>query len=196
MTGEDLKVKDIMSPIEEYDTMDLDEPLCNALSILRENYKKIESNVPGNYHKTLFVTDASKKIVGKLSVYDLIRGLVPEGEKKPVHSSAYYTVISSRARDVSNQVGKIQERYQWLHTTFLDLVRQETQKKIKEVMSPIHPLLAEDDPINKAIYVMFRENIRQPLVLRNEAIVGVVSIMDIFPELLRVAGHECFLSQG
>jgi hypothetical protein len=41
---------------------------------------------------------------------------------------------------------------------------------------------------------MFKENIRQPLVTRDNIIVGVLSIMDIFPILLNIAGHECFLT--
>ncbi|MBE9580568.1 MAG: CBS domain-containing protein, partial [Proteobacteria bacterium] len=70
---------------------------------------------------------------------------------------------------------------------------QETQKKVKEVMSPIHPVLVEDDSINKAIYVMFKEQIRQPMVTRDGKIIGVVNIMDIFPELLEIAGDVCVI---
>jgi predicted transcriptional regulator len=60
-------------------------------------------------------------------------------------------------------------------------------------MSPIHPLLEEDDTLNKAVYVMFKENIRQPLVIRDGRIVGVINIMDIFPVILEIAGDQCFI---
>jgi Mg/Co/Ni transporter MgtE len=188
------RVKDIMSHIDEYEKVHTEARLCDALSILRKNYEKIEANVPGTYHKTMFVTDASGDIAGKLSIYDLIRGLVPETVKKPEHTRAYDSMISSRALEVAEEVGEVQQRFQWLHTSFFDLVRAETQKKVKDVMSPIHPLLHEEDGINKAIYIMFKENIRQPLVTRDNIIVGVLSIMDIFPILLNIAGHECFLT--
>jgi CBS domain-containing protein len=187
---EEKKVKDIMARIEEYDKVDMETGLCHALRILEENHEKIRSGISGTFHKTLFVTDASKKIVGKLSVYDLIRGLVPEPAKKIEVSRAFYSVLSSRAMEVAGQVGEIQEGFKWLHSSFGDLVKQECNKKVKEVMSPIHPLLKEDDNINKAIYVMFKENIRQPLVTRDGEIVGVVNIMDVFPELLDIAGGE------
>ena len=191
--AEEKMVKDIMSHISEYEKIDLEERLCNALSILRKIYEKIQTGVNNNYHKTLFVTDTSGKIVGKLSVFDLIRGLVPEHAKAPEHSRAYYAMISSRALEVVEEVGEVQERFKWLHTTFMDLVKQETEKKVKDVMSAVHPLLHEDDRINKAIYVMFKENIRQPLVTRGNEIIGVVSMMDIFPVLMEIAGDECFL---
>jgi predicted transcriptional regulator len=60
-------------------------------------------------------------------------------------------------------------------------------------MTPLHPLLQEDDTINKAVYVMFKENVRQPAVVRNEKIVGIVNMIDVFSVLLEVAGDQCFL---
>ena len=84
----------------------------------------------------------------------------------------------------------MQERFKWLHTSFFDLVKQESQKKVKDVMSPIHPLLEEDDTISKAIYIMFKEHIRQPMVMRKNEILGIVNIMDIFPVLLEIAAES------
>jgi len=182
------RVKDIMSHIEEYDKVDMETNLCHALTILEENYEKIKAGVPGTFHKTLFAIDASKKIVGKLSIYDLIRGLVPEPAKEIEVSRAFYSVLSSRALEVADEVGRFQEGFEWLHRTFYDLVKKECNKKVRDVMSPVHPLLKEEDSINKAIYVMFRENIRQPIVTREGEIVGVVNMMDIFPVLLEIGG--------
>jgi CBS domain-containing protein len=183
-----------MAPIEEYQTVDIDAPLCDVLTILRRNYESFKAGEPGNYHKTVLVTDASKNIVGKLSLYDLIRGLVPETAKKPEHSKMYYRALSSRADEVAAEVGAMQERFQWLKSSFLDLVKQETQKKVGDVMAPAHPLLHEDDTINKAIYVMFKENIRQPMVIRGDQIIGLVNLIDVYPVLIDVAGDECFLN--
>jgi CBS domain-containing protein len=143
----------------------------------------------------MFVTDASGKIIGKLSFYDLVKGLVPEPAKEVKHSRKFYAILSSRTLEVADEVTEMQKRFKWLHSTFLDLVKQETRKKVKDVMSPIDPLLKEDDSINKAIFIMFKENIRQPLVTRGGEIIGVLSLMDVFPELLKIAGDECFLPE-
>jgi len=191
--GKEKKVKDIMSRIDEYEKIDQDARLCDALMILRKNFEKIENQHPQGLHKTLIVVDSSGKIVGKLSVYDLIRGLVPEEAKKPEHWRPFYNVLTSRAQSVENEVKTMQERFQWLHTTFFDLVKRETQKRVKDVMTESHPLLDEEDPLNKAVYVMFKEHIRQPMVVKDGEIVGMISIMDLFPELLDIAGDRCFL---
>ena len=191
--AKELTVGQVMAPIEEYNTIYAEAPLCEALLVLKVNLKKIESGEKGRLHKTMFAVDGSGRIIGKLSIFDLIRGLVPERAKEPAVSRSFYRSLSERQMNVAAEVGKLRERFDWLEHTFLDLVKAETQKKVREVMSPIHPLLEEEDTLNKAVYVMFKENIRQPLVVRDGQIVGVINIMDIFPVLLDLAGDQCFI---
>ncbi|HOV85339.1 MAG TPA: CBS domain-containing protein [Syntrophobacteraceae bacterium] len=191
MTG-NKTVREIMSPIEDYDMVGADDRLCDALKIIRHNYDKIQAGEPGRYHKTLFVKNAAGEIVGKLSMYDLIRGLVPESAKKADISKTLQRTISVKAAEAAEEIAEVQERMQWLETDFFELVHKQSRKKVRDVMSPLHPLLKEDDTINRAIYMMFKENIRQPMVVREGRIVGVVALMDIFPELLEIAGDVCF----
>jgi CBS domain containing-hemolysin-like protein len=192
MTKEIL-AKDIMVPIEEYDKISSEDELCDVLSILKRNYENTKAGA-GSFHKTLFVTDKSGKIIGKLSMYDLIRGLVPETAKKPNLKRHFTSKLSSRALEVSDEVGEFQEQFKWLHSSFLDLVKQEANKKVKDIMSPVYPSLKEKDTINHVIYRMFRENARQQLVVRDGNIVGVVNLMVIFSELLETVGPECYVN--
>jgi len=187
---EDKVVKDIMASIKEYNTINEDDHLCLALLILKDNYEKIAAGTEEKLHKTLVVTGTAGKIVGKLSIFDILRGLVPEAAKHPVSMRAFYNSLSSRVLEAMHETDEINERFEWLHNRFSDLVKKECAKQVKSVMSPIHPVLHEDDPINKAIYVMFRENIRQPMVVREGKIVGIVNIMDILPVLLTIADTD------
>lgn len=190
MGSEEKKVKDIMAHIDEYEKIDAEAPLCNALATMKSNHEKLKKGLPGPYHKTMMVTDATGKIISKLSFFDLIKGLVPESAKEVKHSKRFYAILSSRTLEVADEITEMQKRFQWLHSSFSDLVKQETKKKVKDVMSPIYPLLTEEDSINKAVFVMFKENIRQPLVTRDGEIIGVVSLMDVLPELLEIAEQE------
>jgi CBS domain-containing protein len=185
------KVKEIMTPIEEYNKVDIDGHLCDVLDILKKNMEEVKAHPRGPFHKTFFVTDASKKIVGHVSMYGLVRGLVPEAAKKPELSRAYYSLFSGRAQKVSEQIGEFQEEFKWISSTFPDLVKQEAHKKIRDIMTPVHPILKEEDNINRAIYIMFKEHVRQPLVVRDGEIVGVVNLYTIFNELLEMIGSEC-----
>jgi len=193
--AEEKRVKDIMVPIEEYDKVDVDSQFCDVLSILKRNYENIKTGQNSRrLHRTLFVTDANHAIVGKLSMYDLIRGLVPEPAKKPEVSKKYHRFLSSRALRVAEEVSEVQEHYTWLQSSFLELVRQESQKKIRDIMKPVEKsVLQEDDRINQAIYVIFKEEIRQQVVYRDEQVVGVVNLNVLFAELLETVGPECHI---
>ncbi|MCD6306380.1 MAG: hypothetical protein J7M32_08845 [Deltaproteobacteria bacterium] len=187
------RVKDIMAPIEEYNKVDVDAQFCDVLSILRKNYENIETGqADRRLHRTLFVTDAGKHIVGKISMYDVIRGLVPESAKSPEVSKAYHGMLSSRALQVAKDVSEVQEHYRWLQNTFADLVKQESRKKIREIMTPVHKsVLQEDDLINQAIYVIFKEDVRQQVIYREEKAVGVINLNVLFAELLDTVGPKC-----
>jgi CBS domain-containing protein len=185
------KVKDIMISIEEYEKVDSEAYLCDALSILKRNYEKAKTCRPGHFHKTLFVTDTSGKIIGKLSIYDLIRGLVPETSKALDVSQREPYVRATRLWEIEERAVELTERFGWLTHSFVDLVKQEAHKKVKDIMDGVHPILKEEDTLNQAIYLMFKENVRQPLVVRKGEIVGVINLMRMFSELLEVAGPEC-----
>ena len=108
--AKDKRVRDVMSHIEEYDLIDKDARLCDALGILRDNQNKVHSESHSKHHTTLFVTGRRGKIVGKLSMYDIIRGLVPESAKEPEHSKSFYRTIDSRAAH------RLQRRQQYVST--------------------------------------------------------------------------------
>ncbi|MBW2170393.1 MAG: CBS domain-containing protein [Deltaproteobacteria bacterium] len=185
-------VKDVMNPIEEYDTVDVDAHLCDALAILKRNHENQKAGTIGKFHKTIFVTDASKNFVGKISMYDLIRGLVPENVKKPEFLSA--RALSSRALAAAEEAGDIVEHFQWENKSFADLVKQEAHKKVRDIMTPITGgVLTEDDKVNHAIYVLFKDGVRQQLVLRDDQVVGVLNLMVIMTQFLDAVGPECYV---
>jgi len=188
--SDEKRVGDIMIPIEEYHKVDQGAELRQALGLLKKDHEDMKAGKDGPFHKTLFVTDAEDRVVGKLSMYDVVKGLVPEMVKKPEMSRALYSVLSSRALEVADDVRDFQDRFKWLHHGLHELIRQESGKKVSDIMSPIHPVLKEEDTINQAIYAIFKENVRQPLVARDGKIIGVVDSIHIFDELIEIAGPE------
>jgi len=193
--AEHKKVKEIMAPIEDYDRVNIDAQLCDAMSILKRNYEKLKAGEQGNFHKTLLVVDDKDNVVGKLSMYDLIRGLVPEPAKNPEVSKAYNAMRSGRARDVSVEVGDAQEHFKWLNSSFSDLIKQEAHKNVRDIMTPIEKSsLKAEDKITHGIYTLFKDKVRQQFVQSEGRIVGVVNLNVIFNQLLEVAGPECHIN--
>ena len=184
------RVKDIMVPIEKFDTIDVDAPLCDGLLKLKQHYDYFKQQSVARFNKSIFVVDKSKKIIGKLSMYHFIRALVPKESRDPEHR-AIQTLLSSRVKEVQAEISKIQERFYWVNKTFSELVKQEAQKSIRECMAPAYVVLREDDTINWAIYNMFKLNVRELLVSRDTVVTGVLNFTNIFDELMEVVGPEC-----
>ncbi len=176
-----VRLKDIMIPINEYGTVHVKSNLGTVLGILKRKYEVVESGGAGVFHKTIFVTDDAKRIIGKVSAYDLIRGLVPEASKEPKICKKFI-----RAREPAIEASKRQEQLAWLSSVFSDLVAQEACKKIEDIMSPIYPPLNVERSINVAIYIMFSKSIRNLLVEQEGKVVGVINLTSIFHELLKV----------
>ncbi len=177
-------VKDIMIPFEQYNKVEINVKLGEVLRILKENWER-SCNTSDPFHKTLFVKFADGNIAGKLSMYDLIRGLVPEPAKAPELSKAYHAMLTSRSLEVLNEVGDSQERFRWLHNPFSDLVKQESHKMVGDIMKPIRKsVLQLDDKMTEAIYVMFKEDVRQQIIHEKEEIVGVVNLNVLFSQIL------------
>ncbi|MFC1523537.1 CBS domain-containing protein [Thermodesulfobacteriota bacterium] len=181
------RVKDLMVPIQKYDTVDVRDKVGEVLNrfYMLENISADNTYV---MDRTVFVVDESKKIIGKLSGYQLLRGLVPE-------FSAEVDKIRRGLRQMHIATAQFLERCTWMKSELTDLVEQETHKSIEEIMSPAHPSLKEDDSINLAIFIMFNEKKRQLLVEQNKEVVGVISLTNIFSEFLNIAKQCDFFNK-
>ena len=60
-------------------------------------------------------------------------------------------------------------------------------------MTPVSPILAENDSLTQAIYLMFKEGVREPLVMRGDKPVGVLNLMKVLEELMELVGEECYV---
>jgi len=102
--------------------------------------------------------------------------------------------VSSRALEAAEQAGEMLERFRWIHNSFEELVKQEAHKKVKDIMSQAEPVLKEDDLMNHAVFVLFKDGVRQQLVERDGKIVGVVNLYVVLTELMEAVGPECHVN--
>jgi uncharacterized protein YcfL len=158
--------------------------------MLKQHYDQFKSQSVARFNKSIFVVDETQNIIGKLSMYHFIRALVPK-ESRDTQQKAVKTLLSSRVREVQSEISKIQERFYWVNRSFVDLVKQEAQKSIRDCMAPAHAVLKEDDTINTAIYNMFKLNVRELLVTHDTMVTGVLNFTNIFDELMEIVGPEC-----
>jgi hypothetical protein len=55
-----------------------------------------------------------------------------------------------------------------------------------------HQSPCKADTANQAIYIMFKKNVREPLVVRKGEVVGILNLVQVFSELLETVDPECY----
>ena len=135
----ELTVGQVMAPIEEYNTVAAEAPLCDALFILKANLKRIESGEKGPLHKTLLAVDPSGQIIGLLSIFDLVRGLVPERAKEPAVSRTFYRSLSDRQLNVADEMVNSRSGSTGWITPFWTWSRPKRKRKSKRSCPPSIP---------------------------------------------------------
>jgi len=139
---EEKRAGDIMIPIEDYTTG----------------------------HRSIVVFDRDGKMVGILSIRDLIAGVLPEYLSAPKPSMGDSIVYSPMF-------------WSGLFTTQLKVL---SQKKIREVMSEAPPTVSEDTNLMELAYVMHKEGYRRVAVASQGKVVGVVREQELFFEMNKI----------
>ena len=73
---ESILVKEMMVPLEDYATVSEDATLYEAVRALEEAQKNF--NTHSYKHRAVLVYDRRKKIVGKVSQFDVLKSLEPK----------------------------------------------------------------------------------------------------------------------
>ncbi|MBI4621003.1 MAG: CBS domain-containing protein [Desulfobacterales bacterium] len=170
----EIRVKDIMVPLKEYATVHEDSSLADAVYALEEAQKAFD--VSRERHRAILVYDNNKKIVGKLSQWDVIKSLEPKydsfGDLRSVSRSGFSPEFIKSMLEKHN-----------LWVDDLDTVcHRVAKKRVKEVMYvPTEgEKIEEDATFGKALHMLIIGHHQSLLVSRGEGIVGVLRLGDVF----------------
>jgi CBS domain-containing protein len=163
------RVKDLMIPLEDYPHIPYWFTLRQAMAIVREAAIKFEGVFEP---RAVLVFDEKYQLMGILTLRDIIKGLEPKFLKET------YLV----KQDIS------------LTVLFGDLfgpnVKQESQKPVSEVMSPIKITVDADSPIVKAIFLMIKENVGMMPVVQENKVAGIIRLSELFNEVSKMVLGE------
>ncbi len=159
------KVKDLMIPLEDYPHIPYWFTLRQAMAIVREAAIKFEGSFEP---RAVLVFDEKYQLMGMLTLRDIIRGLEPKFAKD--------SGIIKADPNLAVLMGDM----------FGPGMKEESQKAVSEVMSPIKVTVNGDDPITKALFLMISENVGMMPVLTDKKVVGMVRMSDLFQEISAV----------
>jgi CBS domain-containing protein len=171
------KVRDLMVPIGGYATVSADANLYTAVMALKEAQKKFRQD---RYkHRAILVYDENKRVVGKLSQLDVIRGLEAGykkiGDLKGLSHSGFSPQL----------IKSMMESYSLWGEPLDDICRKGAQIKVRDVMySPSEGEYVEEEAsLAEAIHQLVVGHHQSLLVTRGEEITGILRLTDVFSEI-------------
>jgi CBS-domain-containing membrane protein len=156
------KVRELMIPLTDYPHIPYWFNIKQAIAIIKKAGLGLEGKMePG----TLLVFDEKYQLMGSLTMEDLIRGI----EKKFVRSNKF--------------MSKEWDTPVFFEGLFTEGVKEEAQKPVSDIMSPVKEMVGPDDSIIKAIYIMMENDQHLLPVIEKGTVHGVIRLNEIFNEI-------------
>ena len=175
---ENYLVKDLMVPISEYATVTVGTTLLDALQVLE---RAQEAYTVSKYqHRAILVLDTEGIVVGKISQLRALKAIQPE-----VELSEEIDEIR-RFRFSDNYLAELRDKYR----SRGKIIKKETLleaagKKVEDFMQTPTPgeFVSEECGLDTAIHRLVAGAHMSLLVTRNNRIIGILRISDVFAAL-------------
>ena len=157
--------KELMIPLEDYPHIPYWYTLRQAMAIVREATIKFEGAFEP---RAILVFDEKYQLMGILTLRDIITGLEPKflQETSLVKMDPSLTVL------LGDFCGP--------------KMKEQSQRPVSEVMSPIKVTVNAGDPITKPLYLMIKENIGLIPVMQSGKVAGMLRLSDLFGEISKM----------
>lgn len=159
------KVKELMIPLTDYPHIPYWFTIKQAMALARKASLDGEGKAAP---RALLVFDEQYRLLGSLTMPDLIRGI----EKKFVRASGF--------------LSKEWDTPVFFEGLFTEEAKMEAQKPVSDVMSPVADTVAPDDPIMRAIFIMMESSSSLLPVIDRGNVAGVIRMEEIFNEIVNL----------
>ena len=161
--------KDLMIPLEDYPHIPYWFTLRQAMAIIREAAIKFEGQFEP---RAVLVFDEKYQLMGILTLRDIITGLEPKflQETMLIKMDPSLTVL------MGDFCGP--------------KMKEQSQRPVSEVMSPIKVTVNAEDPITKPLYLMIKENAGLIPVMQGGKVAGMLRLSDLFGEISKMVLGE------
>ncbi len=171
-------VKDLMVPISEYATVTVGTTLLDALQVLERAQDAY--TVSKYQHRAILVLDTAGSVVGKISQLRALKAIQPE-----VEVTAELDEIR-RFRFSENYLAELRDKYR----SRGKIIKKETLleaagKKVEDFMQTPTPgeFVSEECSLDTAIHRLVAGGHMSLLVTRDQRIIGILRISDVFAAL-------------
>ena len=176
---EKVSVKDLMVPLEEYATVSEEATLFEAVMALEKAHEELDRSRFKYLHRAILVLDENNKVLGKISQLDALRALEPKYEEMGD------TGTISRAGFSPQFLKSMMERYSIFNDSFQNICSKAAKLKVKNfIYEPGEgEYIEENANLGEAIHQLVMGRHQSLLVVRDEQIVGILRLTDVFREV-------------
>jgi CBS-domain-containing membrane protein len=161
--------EDLMIPLKDYPHIPYWFTLRQAMAIVREAAIQFEGQFEP---RAVLVFDEQYQLMGILTLRDIITGLEPKflQETSLIKMDPSLTVL------MGDFCGP--------------KMKEQSQRTVSEVMSPIKVTVNAEDPITKPLYLMIKENAGLIPVMQGGKVAGMLRLSDLFGEISKMVLGE------
>ena len=169
---EEKTVKDVMVPVEDYTTLNVDQTVREAMLKLRTSFslRVPTSSIMETGHRSVLIFDNKGEVRGVLTIKDLLNAIMPKYLSAPKPTMA----------------DSIQYSPMFWSGMFTKEVKNLLDNRVEDIMSP--PPLSIDSSSNlmEAAYMMVYNRVRRLVVREGGKVAGMIREQDLFFEMERI----------
>lgn len=158
-------VRDHIITLDRYPHLNDEQSLHDAVEVIKSYTHSPEARLA---YSELFVLDGSRRLVGRVRLQDIIRGI-----DSRFNGLARVDKYEGKKSEVTNLVTLWED-------SFFDECSKRGTKKIREFMSPVQHTVKGSDSLLKALAVMLSANETVLPVVDNDRVAGVIRLEEIF----------------
>ena len=173
---EEKRVMGIMVPLQEYTMVSAEDSVKDAILKLKASFasKLSTSRLMETGHRSVLVMDDKNIVQGILAIRDLLELILP----------SYLTAPKPSMAD------SIQYSPMFWQGMFIKELKQKSEIRIRDVMSPAPLTIEGTASLMEAAYMMMKFNARRLVVKTAGKVIGVIREQDLFFEMEKILREE------
>jgi CBS-domain-containing membrane protein len=166
-------VKDVMIPLVDYPHIPFWFSVRQAIAMIKAAAAEPDAKIEP---RLVLVFDEKYQLLGSLGFKEMLMGIEPRFLRRP--EAAH--VQGAKPSDLDPLLGLL-----W-KDLFGRGSKEEANKPVKDVMTPIKVTVKADDPVVKAAYAMVQAGLEIVPVMEGNKVVGIARMDDVFKEITTV----------
>ena len=175
-------VKDLMVPVDDCGTVHQEETVSEAIQTLQKTRDKQQTHAGAFKYRVLLVLDDDHRVVGKLGHTDIVMHLDPRYQSDESSQTIAHTSTAGLSPALLKSL--VQWDSLW-NESFEQRCRKVRELKVKDCMCAAtnEECVLENELLEVAMHKLAAGRHQSLLVTRNDGVVGILRLTDVFEQI-------------